>query len=184
MEDFLHERGRLCEKPFTHLYKALLPKKYLVSKQKVSKKRATPVPGNRKKIGSSAKKKLAENATSLNFAHFFCFLDICFKTQSLLSVRNTRAVSLRVFFKKPEIWNVWFVKNIWFPNTTKSRLSPKQRECVSAADGKSRCWESRSFMKTRQWGVSSRITPLDKWKWGVSYRITAPRDTWQMKMSQ
>ena len=110
MEDFLHERGRLCEKPFTHLYKALLPKKYLVSKQKVSKKRVTPVPGNRKKIGSSAKKKLAENATSLNFAHFFCFLDICFKTQSLLSVRNTRAVSLRVFLKKPEIWNVWFVK--------------------------------------------------------------------------
>ena len=32
----------LCEKPLNeikHLYKALLPKKYLVSKQKVSKKR-------------------------------------------------------------------------------------------------------------------------------------------------
>ena len=131
MEDFLHERGRLCEKPFTHLYKALLPKKYLVSKQKVSKKRVTPVPGNRKKIGSSAKKKLAENATSLNFAHFFCFLDICFKTQSLLSVRNTRAVSLRVFLKKPEIWNVWFVKKYLVSKHNKvSSQSETARVCL------------------------------------------------------
>ena len=46
-------------------------------------------------------------------------------------------------------------------------LCPKQWECVSVAEGQSR---RVCFMKERQWGVSSRIT--------------APLDTWQMKMRQ
>ena len=159
MEDFLHERGRLCEKPFTHLYKALLPKKYLVSKQKVSKKRVTPVPGNRKKIGSSAKKNWQRMRQVWTLHISFAFW-IYVSKPKVFYRSETLALCLWEFSWRNQrygMFDLW--KNIWFPNTTKSRLSPKQRECVSAADGKSRCWESRSFMKTRQWGVSSRITP-------------------------
>ena len=127
--DFLHERGRLCEKPLTHLYKALRPKKYLVSKQKVSKKRVTPVPGNRKKIGFSAKK-IGRECEQCEVRTFLLLFG-CFKTQSLLSVRNTRAVSLRVFFKKPEIWNVWFVKKYLVSKHNKvSSQSETARVCL------------------------------------------------------